>query len=104
MKLLLLFVDVTPPIFLTCLFFLFFLFFLSKKKDMSIRQLTLEYYEGWNQCTESTCNNVTRQCSCLGGVCIVPQCGSNTVESFSAGQLYTQLKYYETLFDLSKYR
>jgi DNA polymerase alpha subunit A len=71
---------------------------------MSIRQLTLEYYEGWNQCTESTCNNVTRQCSGLGGVCIVPQCGSNTVESFSAGQLYTQLKYYETLFDLSKYR
>jgi DNA polymerase alpha subunit A len=71
--------------------------------DMSIRQLTLEYYEGWNQCTESTCNNVTRQCSSLGGVCIVPQCGSNTVESFSAGQLYTQLKYYETLFDLSKY-
>jgi DNA polymerase alpha subunit A len=76
---------------------------LTNMLDMSIRQLTLEYYEGWSECTESTCNNKTRQCSCLGGVCIVPQCGSNTNEIFSAGSLYTQLKYYETLFDVKKY-
>ena len=32
---------------------------------------------------------------------MVPQCGSNTNETFSAGALYTQLKYYETLFDMT---
>jgi len=68
--------------------------------DMSIRSMTLEYYAGWSECTESTCGNKTRQCSCLGGVCVMPNCGSNTNESFSAGALYTQLKYYESLFDL----
>lgn len=71
--------------------------------DMSIRQMTLEYYAGWSECTESTCANKTRQCSCLGGVCIMPECGSNTNETFSAGALYTQLKFYESLFDLQKW-
>ena len=71
--------------------------------DMSIRSMTLEYYAGWSECTESTCGNKTRQCSCLGGVCVMPNCGSNTNESFSAGALYTQLKYYESLFDLEKW-
>jgi len=71
--------------------------------DMSIRQLTLEYYAGWSGCTETTCGNKTRQCSVVGGVCVMPQCDSNTNESFSAGALYTQLKYYESLFDDKKW-
>eukprot|EP00946_MAST-07B_sp_MAST-7B-sp1_P002978 g2978.t1 len=68
--------------------------------DMAIREMTTEYYQGWSRCTEATCGNATRQQSCLGGVCVVPRCGCNTVESFSAGALYTQLKYFDMLFDI----
>ena len=68
--------------------------------DMTIREMTTEYYQGWSRCTEATCSNVTRQQSCLGSVCVVPRCGCNTVETFSAGALYTQLKYFDMLFDI----
>jgi DNA polymerase alpha subunit A len=71
--------------------------------DMTIREMTTEYYQGWSRCTEATCGNVTRQQSCLGGVCVVPRCGSNTVELCSAGALYTQLKYFDMLFDIKKW-
>ena len=64
-----------------------------------MRKHCKEYYSGWMRCNDGTCQNETRQQSCLGSACIAPGCRSTVHEKYPASELYTQLKYYELLFD-----
>jgi DNA polymerase alpha subunit A len=66
---------------------------------VQMRKHCKEYYSGWMRCNDGTCQNETRQQSCLGSACIAPGCRSTVHEKYPASELYTQLKYYELLFD-----
>jgi DNA polymerase alpha subunit A len=70
---------------------------------VAMRRYCKEYYSGWTRCDDGTCQNETRQQSCLGNACITPGCRSSCHEKYPASELYTQLKYFELLFDQKAY-
>eukprot|EP00741_Cyanophora_paradoxa_P021230 tig00000237_g20491.t1 len=62
------------------------------------------YYEGWMKCAEAECSARARSCQLRRGL---PACPSDPerhhlVEEYSAGELYTQLLYFQRLFDVAK--
>lgn len=59
-----------------------------------------EYYRGVIKCDDPTCGLETRQLSVLGGVCLNRGCSGRMKSKYSESQIYTQLKYFDTLFDV----
>lgn len=82
---------------------------LSAQLESQIRAQTSRYYEGWLVCDESTCGNRTRQISVYGHRCLGPRgqaegCLGRMSYEYTEKQMYNQLLYYASLFDVDKAR
>lgn len=65
------------------------------------RRHTVKYYEGTVVCDDATCALETRQLSVCGSKCLVPHCNGKLQPKYSSKAIYTQLKYLDTLFDMT---
>lgn len=75
--------------------------------ERAIRTATARYYEGWLVCDDSSCGNRTRQMSVYGSRCLGPKglardCLGRMRYEFSERDMYNQLVYFATLFDMTK--
>eukprot|EP01135_Chromosphaera_perkinsii_P004895 Nk52_evm15s303 gene=Nk52_evmTU15s303 len=68
----------------------------------SIRAHLKVYYDGWLVCDDPSCGNRTKQLSLKGKSCIIPECQGQVQMEYSDTQLYTQMLYYQNLFDATK--
>lgn len=70
------------------------------------RRYISKFYEGWLVCDDPTCGAQTRQVcvqkNASGQTCIRRGCRGSMVLKYSAADLYTQLKYFETMFDVNR--
>lgn len=72
-----------------------------------IRTTTARYYEGWLVCDDSSCSNRTRQISVYGSRCLGPKglardCLGRMRYEYSERDIYNQLVYFASLFDVDK--
>jgi DNA polymerase alpha subunit A len=74
-----------------------FLSVLSNKVDIMIKRHVLRHGRYESKCEE--CSLVSRQQSVRGDVCLRRGCKSNVKSCYTADELYTQIKYYKSLFD-----
>lgn len=77
--------------------------------ESQIRAQTSKYYEGWLVCDESTCGNRTRQISVYGHRCLGPRgqaegCLGRMTYEYPEKQMYNQLLYFASLWDVDKAR
>lgn len=77
--------------------------------ESQIRAQTSKYYEGWLVCDESTCGNRTRQISVYGHRCLGPRgqaegCLGRMTYEYTEKQMYNQLLYFASLWDVDKAR
>lgn len=77
--------------------------------ESQIRVQTSKYYEGWLVCDESTCGNRTRQISVYGHRCLGPRgqaegCLGRMSYEYTEKQMYNQLLYFASLWDVDKAR
>ncbi|KAL4797109.1 DNA polymerase family B-domain-containing protein [Aspergillus venezuelensis] len=77
--------------------------------ESQIRAQTSRYYEGWLVCDESTCGNRTRQISVYGHRCLGPRgqaegCLGRMGYEYTEKQMYNQLLYFASLWDVDKAR
>lgn len=75
--------------------------------ERAIRTATARYYEGWLVCDDSSCGNRTRQMSVYGSRCLGPKglardCLGRMRFEFSERDMYNQLVYFASLFDVGK--
>ncbi|KAI1944151.1 DNA-directed DNA polymerase alpha catalytic subunit pol1 [Ophidiomyces ophidiicola] len=75
--------------------------------ESQIRAQTSKYYEGWLICNDSACGNRTRQMSVYGKRCLGPHgraegCSGHMAYEYTEKQLYNQLLYFATLWDVEK--
>eukprot|EP00026_Physarum_polycephalum_P000493 Phypoly_transcript_00494.p1 GENE.Phypoly_transcript_00494~~Phypoly_transcript_00494.p1 ORF type:complete len:1064 (+),score=166.17 Phypoly_transcript_00494:1336-4527(+) len=80
--------------------------FLQNQLEIAFRALVQKQYAGWMQCDEHSCKNRTRQSHFYKTHCrcIVPGCKGILRPEVTAEQVYTQLQYYQYLFDIDKYK
>ncbi|KAI1331307.1 hypothetical protein F5Y16DRAFT_361147 [Xylariaceae sp. FL0255] len=77
--------------------------------EHAIRIQTSRYYEGWLVCDDPSCGNRTRQLSVYGTRCLGPKglatgCLGRMRYEFSEREIYNQLVYYASLWDVEKAR
>jgi DNA polymerase alpha subunit A len=77
--------------------------------ESQIRAQTATYYEGWLVCNDTTCGNRTRQMSVYGHRCLGPRgraegCRGHMAYEYSEKQLYNQLLYFSSLWDVERVR
>lgn len=60
-----------------------------------------EYYAGVLRCDDPACSEETRQLSVAGNICLQRGCTGKMHPTFSERSLHTQLKYLDSLFDIS---
>lgn len=75
--------------------------------ENQIRAQTAAYYEGWLVCDDTACGNRTRQMSVYGKRCLGPRgradgCSGHMAYEYSEKQLYNQLLYFASLWDLDR--
>ncbi|KAI0793848.1 DNA polymerase alpha catalytic subunit [Fomes fomentarius] len=70
--------------------------------EVQIREHIAKYYENWTVCDDSTCGNRTRMMGVYGRRCLRPGCRGSVTFEYSDAQLYNQLRYYMSLFDIDK--
>ncbi|ROW14955.1 hypothetical protein VPNG_03385 [Cytospora leucostoma] len=75
--------------------------------ERAIRTATAKYYEGWLVCDDSSCGNRTRQMSVYGGRCLGPKglardCLGRMRYEVSEKDIYNQLVYFASLWDVDK--
>lgn len=75
--------------------------------ENQIRAQTARYYEGWLVCDDSACGNRTRQMSVYGHRCLGPNgraegCLGRMSYEYSEKQMYNQLLYFASLWDVDK--
>ncbi|KAK9476142.1 hypothetical protein V1514DRAFT_337844 [Lipomyces japonicus] len=75
--------------------------------ELNIRKTIVRYYDGWVVCDDSSCGNRTRQISVYGKRCIgrdglAKSCRGVMQYEFSDKQLYNQLLYLDSLFNVDK--
>ena len=75
---------------------------LTSQLESVIRSHISLYYAGWLYCDDSTCGNVTRQISVFGKRCLNDGCTGVMRFKYTDKQLYNQLLYLFSLFDLEK--
>lgn len=75
---------------------------ISCQLERTIRSHISMYYAGFLQCDDSTCGNITRQVSVFGKRCLTEDCMGVMHYQYSDKQLYNQLLYFESLFDVDK--
>ncbi|KAL2872381.1 DNA-directed DNA polymerase alpha catalytic subunit POL1 [Aspergillus lucknowensis] len=77
--------------------------------ESQIRAQTSKYYEGWLVCDDSACGNRTRQISVYGHRCLGPKghaegCLGRMSYEYTEKQMYNQLLYFASLWDVDKAR
>ncbi|KAI0947004.1 hypothetical protein AcV7_009558 [Taiwanofungus camphoratus] len=70
--------------------------------ETQIREHIGKYYEGWTVCDDPTCGHRTRMMGVYGRRCLRPGCRGTVSFEYSDAQLYTQLRYYLSLFSAEK--
>ncbi|KAK7516729.1 DNA polymerase-like protein alpha catalytic subunit [Phyllosticta citriasiana] len=80
---------------------------ISSQLEAQIRQHTARYYAGWLVCDDPACGARTRQMSVYGHRCLGPQgrglgCGGRMSYEYTEKQMYNQLLYLASLFDVDK--
>lgn len=74
----------------------------TSQLESTIRSHISLYYAGWLICDDSTCLTITRQISVFGKRCLSDGCTGVMRYRYSDKQLYHQLLYFESLFNLDK--
>ncbi|KAJ8123307.1 hypothetical protein ONZ43_g711 [Nemania bipapillata] len=77
--------------------------------EHAVRTQTSRYYEGWLVCDDAACGNRTRQLSVGGTRCMGPQglasgCTGRMRYEYSERDIYNQLVYFASLWDVDKAR
>ena len=77
--------------------------------EHAVRLATTRYYEGWLVCDDASCGNRTRQMSVYGARCLGPRglardCLGRMRYEVSERDIYNQLLYFASLFDVDKAR
>ncbi|KAI0115945.1 hypothetical protein GGR51DRAFT_502663 [Nemania sp. FL0031] len=77
--------------------------------EHAIRAQTSRYYEGWLVCDDTQCGNRTRQLSASSTKCLGPKglgigCSGRMHYEYSERDIYTQLVYFASLWDVDKAR
>lgn len=75
---------------------------MTSQIERSVRAHISLYYAGWLSCDDTTCGNVTRQISVFGKRCLVEDCTGVMRYKYTDKQLYNQMLYLKSLFDLDK--
>jgi DNA polymerase alpha subunit A len=75
--------------------------------ESQIRTQAAKYYEGWLVCDDTSCGNRTKQMSVYGHRCLGPKaagtgCLGRMSYEYSDKELYNQLLYFASLWDLEK--
>lgn len=75
--------------------------------ERAVRTATARYYEGWLVCDDSSCGNRTRQMSVYGSRCMGPKglardCLGRMRYEVSEKDIYNQLVYFASLWDVDK--
>ncbi|EPT01010.1 hypothetical protein FOMPIDRAFT_1030188 [Fomitopsis schrenkii] len=73
---------------------------LQAQLEAQIRAQIARYYEGWTVCDDPTCGQRTRMMGVYGRRCLRPGCQGHVAFEYSDAQLYTQLRYYGSLFSV----
>ncbi|KAF9357147.1 DNA-directed DNA polymerase alpha catalytic subunit pol1 [Mortierella sp. NVP85] len=74
----------------------------SVQLTVAIRKYIQRYYQGWVVCDEQSCRNRTRMVGVAGRRCLVEGCRGDMQKEYSDASLYTQLSYFNHIFDTSK--
>ncbi|KAI1393780.1 uncharacterized protein F4822DRAFT_435748 [Hypoxylon trugodes] len=77
--------------------------------ERAIRTETARYYEGWLVCDDTSCGNRTRQMSVYGTRCLGPKglatgCLGRMRYEYGERDMYNQLVYFASLWDIEKAR
>ncbi|KAL7690427.1 putative DNA-directed DNA polymerase, family B, ribonuclease H-like superfamily [Plasmopara halstedii] len=77
---------------------------LSNRLHIATRQATKKYYEAWTICSDVTCKTRTQKQSLRGNgnICSTAGCRATVTLEYPDSALYTQLKYFESLFDVER--
>uniref|UniRef100_M4BC72 DNA polymerase n=1 Tax=Hyaloperonospora arabidopsidis (strain Emoy2) TaxID=559515 RepID=M4BC72_HYAAE len=77
---------------------------LSNRLHLATRQATKRYYEAWTICSDVMCKMRTQKQSLRGNgnICSAAGCRATTVLEYPDSALYTQLKYFESLFNAER--
>ncbi|CCJ31341.1 unnamed protein product [Pneumocystis jirovecii] len=76
----------------------------SAQLESQIRNHNSIYYNAWLLCNDPSCANRTRQIGVYGKRCSIKNCQGQMYFEYSDKMLYTQLLYYDTLFNVNKAR
>lgn len=74
----------------------------SSQLEHRIRSFISKYYQGVVVCDDSTCGMVTKQISVYGKRCLSQGCKGVMRYKYSDKELYNQLLYFDSLFDVNK--
>ncbi|POM76797.1 DNA polymerase alpha catalytic subunit [Phytophthora palmivora] len=77
---------------------------LSNRLHIATRLATKKYYEAWTICSDVTCKTRTQKQSLRGNgnICSSAGCRATVTLEYPDSALYTQLKYFESLFDVER--
>lgn len=75
--------------------------YLSNRVTLLVRDCVRKYYDCWLSCDDSSCKRHTMQQSVVGYACS-EDCHGRMVQDYNDLDLHTQLKYIESLFDLTR--
>ncbi|KAI9912451.1 hypothetical protein PsorP6_006539 [Peronosclerospora sorghi] len=77
---------------------------LSNRLHVATREATKKYYEAWTVCSDVTCKTRTQKQSLRGNgnICSAAGCRATVTLEYPDRALYTQLKYFESLFDVER--
>jgi DNA polymerase alpha subunit A len=75
---------------------------ISSQLEQRIRSFISHYYQGIVACDDTTCGMVTRQVSVYGKRCLSSGCKGVMRYKYSDKDLYNQLLYFDSLFDIEK--
>ncbi|KAH8832882.1 hypothetical protein DL96DRAFT_1583755 [Flagelloscypha sp. PMI_526] len=67
--------------------------------DIQIRTYISQYYEHRTICQDPTCANISRTVFSVGRRCLKPHCGNEVSVMYTDAMLYTQLRYFSSLFN-----
>lgn len=70
--------------------------------ELSIRAHISRYYTAWQACNEPSCGVRTRLVGVYASRCLVRGCKGRVAPEYSDKQLYDQLCYYASLFDVTR--
>lgn len=73
---------------------------LQTQLEVQIRSFVAKYYEGWIVCDDAACGYETRSMRMYGRRC--GACKNRVHFKYGDTELYTQLRYLATLFDMEK--